>query len=343
MKIVNTVLFGLGTVNIGFLKILLEKNKEILEKYHLQFKIIAIADSSGVAMNNEGFDYGFLVDLKKGKNKVSTLPDYCAHILHENIPDFLAADLLIESSPGNLLNGNPGLAVARKALEKGWSVVFANKAPLIFAFDELHRLADIDAKRMAYSSTVCGGLPVINVLQRDLKVTSLKRLQGIFNATTNYILQEVENGGTMEEAIREAQRLGAAEADPSHDTHGHDTANKLFIIMKSFTDFKGTVQDISIEGIQQILPQHLADARSRGYKIKLLASAERNGDAWKLSVKPTEVALGSFLSACDGWEMGIDIQTDLYESIAMKNYEADPVGTSAAVLRDAIELSLRKY
>ncbi|MEQ1588722.1 MAG: hypothetical protein ABL895_22745, partial [Cyclobacteriaceae bacterium] len=243
MKNVDTVLMGLGTVNIGFLKILADKRRELSRTYNLEFRITAVSDSSGVAINPAGFDYEELIRLKKGKGKVQSLKGFEATLLSENMIDFIDADLLIESSPGNLNDGNPGLYVSKKALQKGWSVVFANKAPLIFAFDELHNLATEFGGHIAYSATVCGGLPVINVLQRDLKAASLTRLRGIFNATTNYILQELEKGGSMEAAIKEAQRLGAAEADPSHDTHGHDTANKLFIIMKSFTNFSGSIQD----------------------------------------------------------------------------------------------------
>lgn len=340
---INTVLFGLGTVNIGLLKILADKRHELIEKYNLQFMITAVADSSGVAVNADGFEYEKLIALKSKKGKADSLIGFQPHLAKENIPDFIDADLLIESSPGNLVNGNPGLSLAKKALEKGWSVVFANKAPLIFAFDELHRLSVDHRGGLAYSSTVCGGLPVINVLQRDLKLTSLRRLQGIFNATSNYILQQMEQGGSMEEAIKEAQRIGAAEADPSHDTHGHDTANKLFIIMKSFTNFQGTIHDITVEGIQHLQPQQLKDARERGNKIKLVAMAEPVGSSWHLSVKPIEVEAASFLGTCNGWEMGIEIQSDFYESIAMKNYEADPVGTSAAVLRDAIDLCRKRF
>jgi homoserine dehydrogenase len=342
MRIINTVLLGLGTVNIGLLKILASTRHQLIRNYNLAFRIVAVADSSGVAVNEEGFDYEELIHLKRGKGKIKSLNDFQAHIATESITDFIQADLLIESSPGNLKDGNPGLSISKKALQKGWSVVFANKAPLIFAFDELHELSDAYGGKIAYSSTVCGGLPVINVLQRDLKEASLIRLRGIFNATTNYILQELDNGGTMEEAIKEAQRLGAAEADPSHDTHGHDTANKLFIIMKSFANYSGSISDIEVEGIQNISPEQLSRAKLLGNKIKLLASAEHEGNAWKLFVKPTEVNATSFLGTCDGWEMGIEINTDFYESISMKNYEADPVGTSAAVLRDAIDLCLKK-
>ncbi len=192
---------------------------------------------------------------------------------------------------------------------------------------------------MSYSATVCGGLPVINVLQRDLRVTELVKFEGILNATSNFVLEQIEKGGSFEDAVKEAQRLGAAEADPSLDIEGYDTANKLFIIMKSFTDFSGSIQDIKIEGIQNIDGMLSSAAMSRNNRVKLVARAVRSKGEWNLEVKPIEVAADSFLGSCSGWEMGVKLQSDNYEEIAMKNKEVEPIGTSAAVLRDIINLN----
>lgn len=342
MKKISTVLFGLGAVNRGFLKILIEKKEQLIIDYGIEFVITAVADSSGFAIDENGYDYELLLNLKPAGEKASSLSGSQRGKAVNDLTELIEADLLIESSSGNIVTGEPGLSVSRNALRKGWSVVFANKTPLLFAFDELLHLAESNGGGMKYSATVCGGLPVINVLQRDLKSVRLKRLRGVFNATTNYILQELEKGGSMEAAIKEAQRIGAAEADPTHDTHGHDTANKLFIIMRSFTSFKGSIHDIAVTGIENVTTEQIQQAQQRGNKIKLIASAEPGANGWKLEVKPIEVPQNSFLATCNGWEMGIEVETDLYDYIAMKNYEADPLGTSAAVLRDAVDLVLNK-
>ncbi|CAN5399932.1 homoserine dehydrogenase [soil metagenome] len=338
MTKIRTILIGLGTVNVGVLNILHVKRSEILKKYNLEFVIVGLADSSGIAIDVKGFDYQLLIDHKKAKKRVSELNGYIPDKKSDVIVEYVEAELLIESSAGNIKTGDPGLTIVRNALRKGCSVVLANKVPLVFAFDELHQLGEKNEAKLAFSATVCGGLPVINVLQRDLKLATLSGLRGILNATTNYILKELSRGGSKEEAILEAQRLGAAEADPSYDVDGYDTANKLFIIMKAFTDFKGPISEISIEGIQNVGPDEIQKAKKDGKKIKLLALAEKSNDTWKLSVTPVAVVSESFLGTCDGWEMGIELTSDLYESVAMKNYEADPVGTSAAVVRDAIDM-----
>ncbi|MEQ8302859.1 MAG: hypothetical protein RIB47_05665 [Cyclobacteriaceae bacterium] len=337
IKSVRVVLVGLGNVNQGLLKILHEKEKEIAEKYKLHFKIVAVADSTGLAVRTRGFDYEVLINHKHNKKKVNELREFIPKPTID-VVNCAKADLLIEASPVNLTDGSPGLQVTRAALKAGWKVVLANKGPLVLAFDELQALAKAHKSKIGYSATVCGGLPVINVLQRDLKTASLTNIWGIFNATSNFVLEEMEKGNKMEDAIREAQRIGAAETDPSLDLSGQDTANKLFILMKSFTDFAGSVSDIKLRGIEEVSAQQIKEAAEKNLKIKLVASAHRKEGTWNLSVTPIEVAGDSFLGSCNGWEMGIEVKTDLYESISMKNYEADPTGTSAAVLRDAIDL-----
>ena len=338
MKKVRLVLIGLGNVNIGLLKILAAKKIEIA-KEGIELLIVGVADSSGIAVKNDGYFYEELVNLKAKGSRVNELDGYLTAVSTEDIVKYAEADILIEGSPVDMKTGSPGLQTIRKALAKGLLVVSANKAPLVLAFDELHLLAKKHGSKLLYSAAVCGGLPLINVLQRDLKATKLISLRGIFNATSNFILEELENGGSFEEAVREAQRIGAAEADPSLDIEGYDTANKLYIIMKSFTNFSGCLSDIRVEGVRHICVDSIKQAGSRNQRIKLIASAEKEGNKWILSIKPTEVSTHSFLGSCDGWEMGIELRTDHYEYMAMKIREKDPVSTSAAVLRDIINIS----
>lgn len=339
-KKISLVLIGLGTVNIGVLRILKEKWADIEKLHRIKILVVGVADSSGVAVRKKGFEYDELISLKAKKKKVFSLEGFLPGVLAEDIADHIEADILVEGSPVNLQTGRPGLQAMQKALAKGWSAVSANKSPLVLAYDHLHELAKTYGGQLAFSAAVCGGLPVINVLQRDLLATHPLTVKGIFNATSNFILQELENGGSLEEAIKEAQRIGAAEADPSLDVDGFDTANKLFIIMKSFTDFSGSISDIEIEGIRNISHGALEEAASRRKRVKLLAMAEKSDNQWQLSVRPQEVEDTSFLGNCDGWEMGIQIQTDYYEELSMKLYEEDPLSTSAAVVRDVIHCCL---
>ncbi len=334
---IRTIIVGLGNVNKGLLSILIEKEEEIKKKYQLQFVIVGVADSSGIAVRAKGFGYKEILNLKYNKGKVNEMTGFLPTDI-EKICECVEADLLVEASPVNLKTGSPGLPIIQEALKLGMKVVLANKAPLVLKFDELNELASKHDTRLAYSATVCGGLPVINVLQRDLKFSALTSLWGVFNATSNFVLKELEKGNSMANAIKEAQRVGAAETDPSLDLSGQDTANKLLIIMKSFCGFKGELADIEMEGIEDITHDEIKKAAKTNMKIKLVAAAYFKDDKWNLSVKPTPVAKDSFMGSCNGWEMGIEVKTDLYESISLKNYEADPKGTAAAVLRDMVDI-----
>ncbi len=335
---IRTVLVGLGNVNLGLLHILQEKEKEIAVRHNLHFKIVGIVDSTGMAVRPGGFKYKELIHFKYNKKKVNELTEFLPTAI-EKLSECVEADLLIESSPVKLVADNPCLAMLNNVVKAGWNVVLANKAPLVLEFDELMELAKENEAMIRYSATVCGGLPVINVLQRDLKFATTERLWGIFNATSNYVLQEMEKGVSIDDAIKVAKEVGAAETDPTLDLSGQDTANKLFIIMKSFTDFDGTIDDIEIEGIQKITQQEIQKSTEANTRIKLVAAAHKKNGQWNLSVKPTLIASDSFMGSCNGWEMGIEIKTDLYESISLKNAEADPKGTCAAVLRDMIDIS----
>lgn len=334
---IRTVLVGLGNVNLGLLKILEEKEEEIAEQHNLHFKIVGMVDSTGMAVRPGGFKYKEILNFKYNKKKVNELTEFLPTDIEE-LPECVEADLLIESSPVKLQSENPCLTMLNNVVKAGWNVVLANKAPLVLQFDKLMELAQENNAKIRYSATVCGGLPVINVLQRDLKFATPERLWGIFNATSNYVLQEMEKGVSIEDAIKVAKEVGAAETDPTLDLSGQDTANKLFIIMKSFTDFDGDIDDIEVEGIEKISQEEILKSTEANTAIKLVAAAHQKNGHWKLSVKPTLVARDSFMGSCNGWEMGIEIKTDLYESISLKNAEADPKGTCAAVLRDMIDL-----
>lgn len=337
MKTIKVLLAGLGAVNRGWLEVL-SSRASALRDQGIDFVVAGVSDSSGIAWQEEGFRPEELLALKREGRKVSLLGGFRPGAGSASLPDVGVADLLVEATPGNLKTGEPGLSTVRAALVKGMNVVLANKSPLVLAFDALRNLCRDHGTRMAYSATVCGGLPVINVIQRDLRLAHVKRVRGIFNATSNFVLRELERGGDLMSAIKEAQRLGAAEADPSHDLHGHDTANKLYIIMKSLGGFTGRFDEIRVTGIQGITTQQLIAARSAGKTIKLLAEAVVESGTWHMAVLPTELPADSFLGGCEGWEMGFEIETDLYEKICMKNYEADPLGTSAAVMRDCLDL-----
>lgn len=338
IRTIRVALAGLGAVNRALLTILAKKETQIAEQFGLSFQVTTITDSSGAAFAYAGFNPIALTEQKAAGNQVTHLP---ATERSTNFVDFLSpryCDLLFEATPVNLHSGEPGLTFARSALEAGIHVVLANKGPLVHNFDQLCKTARNNQCEIAYSATVCGALPVINIGQRDLVTAEIQQIRGIFNSTTNYILGQMERGDSFTTALTEAQKQGIAETDPTLDIEGWDTANKLVIIVNSILDIPAKLSDIAVIGIQGITTAQLQQANAQGQTIKLVASAQRIPNGYQLRVGPMLVARDEFLGRCNGWEMGIEFQTDIYGTLYHKSWENSPLPTAAAMLRDAINL-----
>jgi homoserine dehydrogenase len=339
-RTIDLALIGLGNVGRNVLHILETRGDRLRDQYGLAFRVVCIADSSGVAVDAAGFDPAATRHAKAAGIKVRDMKGYLPGMTAVDVMAGLACDLVLEASPVNLQHGEPGLSVTRTALRRGISVVLANKGPLVLAYQELQAIAEAQGARMAFSATVCGALPVINIGMRDLVAARIHRLAGIFNATSNFILSEMAGGRTYADALAEAQRRGLAEADPSLDVEGWDTANKLVIIANSVLRTPATLQDVQVQGITQITTEELQAEQQRGKTIRLVAVANAEGEGYRLSVTPMALDNEEFLAGCDGWEMGIEIHSDLYGRMYHKIWENDPLPTAAAMIRDAVNLSI---
>lgn len=337
MPEIRTALIGVGAVNRSFLEILMRKADRLQAHYGLSFRIVLAADSSGVIRRAAGFDPQELYGFKRNGGRIKTLPEVVNAPLTQVLQE-TACDLVLEASPVNLKDGEPGLSVTRTALACGMNVVLANKGPLVLAFQELHELAAQKKVGLAYSATVCGALPVINIGQRDLIAADITLLRGIFNSTSNFILAEMNSGRSFADALAEAQRRGIAEADPSLDVEGWDTANKLVIIANSILSIHATLRDVQVTGMIGVTTEQLQAEARHGRTIKLVATAQRVEQGYTLTVAPAILSQNDFLGSCSGWEMGIEIHSDLYGKLYHKIWEDSPLPTASAMLRDAVNL-----
>jgi homoserine dehydrogenase len=339
MKRVGLALVGLGNVGRRFLRLLIEHDDTLREKYGLAFSVDCVVDSSGVAVSGDGFDLARLLEHKECGLKLRELREFDEGLTLAIALDNVQCDILLEASPVDLNTGNPGLSNCRTALEHGLHLVLANKAPLALAQAELDRLAADTDVGILYSATFCGGLPVLNIVRRDMVCGKILGFQGIFNSTTNFILEEMLKGRSYADALSETQERGIAEADPSLDVGGWDTAAKLVIAANSIADVMITLADVSVSGIEDVQPDRLQQCRREGSVLKLVATAERIDAEWRFQVEPTPVPIASFLGSCSGWEMAIEIQSDIYGKSFHKLWEREPVPTAAAMLRDAVHLA----
>ncbi|MCX6029557.1 MAG: homoserine dehydrogenase [Chloroflexi bacterium] len=350
---VRVALVGLGNVGRAFLDLMISKADVLADRYGLSLVLTGAADSSGAVMDAAGIDPMALASHKaRGGNAGNFLigvPGMHACKLVAQVE----ADLLLEASPVNLQTGQPGLDCVRTAIGRGMGVVLANKGPLVHAFGELTAAAAAAGVGLAYSATVCGALPVVNIGQRDLGACDIRSVAGIFNATSNSILAAMARGGSYEQALRQAQLDGVAEADPSLDVEGWDTANKLVIIANSILRQPATLADVQpVVGITSITAEQIRAGAAQGQVVKLVARAERTEDApdltgpedlsglsrYRLSVQPAWLPTDDFLASVSGWEMGIVFDTDIMGLQQLKVDERGPLPTAAAMLRDVINM-----
>jgi len=339
MKRVGLALVGLGNVGRRFLRLLIEHDDTLREKYGLAFSVYCVVDSSGVAVSDDGFDLAHLLEHKGCGLKLRELRGFDEGLTLAVALDSVQCDILLEASPVDLNTGNPGLSNCRIALDHGLHLVLANKAPLALAQAELDRLAADTDVGILYSATFCGGLPVLNIVRRDMVCGKILSFRGIFNATSNFILEEMLKGRRYADALRETQERGIAEADPSIDVGGWDTAAKLVIAANSIADAMITLADVSVSGIEDVQLDRLQQCRREGTVLKLVATAERIDAEWRFQVKPRPVPIASFLGSCSGWEMAIEIESDIYGKSFHKLWEREPVPTAASMLRDAVHLA----
>ena len=181
-------------------------------------------------------------------------------------------------------------------------------------------------------------MPTINVGRRDLIGARFQRVEAILNGTSQGILRQMEQGIPYAEALAEMQRRGLAETDPSLDVEGWDAANKLVIIANAVLRRPTTLKDVSVEGILGLSAADLTAAQARGERIVLRCLAERQGDDFVFSVKPTALPQAHPLARMGADEMGVVYETDITGRQTLATMERDPIPTASAMLRDAVEI-----
>jgi homoserine dehydrogenase len=338
------LLMGLGNVGRRFLELVDLKRDLLKLELELELVLVGAADTSGAAICANGLDPRKVVQLKTKGQGVAEYPDWGRPGLSA-LEMIQAADaicdcgLLLEASPANLTDGQPGLGCIEEALGRGMHVVTANKAPLVLAFPHLMGLARACGVQLRFDATVAGGLPAVNLGQRDLAVAHIQRMEGVLNLTTNYILTRMADDGlSYDEALADAQAAGHAETDPSLDVEGWDAANKLVILAHSALGYPATLDDVSVEGILGVTAKMLSQSAAEEKRIKLVAVAEEEGDGYRLSVQPTWLDAKHALAQLGPKQMGIVYHTDISGVISAAIVEETPVPTASAMLRDVVDI-----
>jgi homoserine dehydrogenase len=243
------------------------------------------------------------------------------------------SDLIVEVMGGI----KPARDWVLRALQSGRHVVTANKQLLSRHGEELWEAAREHGVQLRFEGAVAGVVPVIRVLQESLAGAKIDRVHGIVNGTTNFILTEMaQTGMTFGEALREAQRLGYAEADPSEDVDGRDAAAKMAILARLAFDTPVHLDQVRFEGIEHIQPDDLEYARELGLVLKLIGTAERIGDGLSVRVHPVFLYPHHPLASVMGPFNAVTVEAESITEITMSGPGAGGPQTATAVLGDVI-------
>jgi homoserine dehydrogenase len=246
-------------------------------------------------------------------------------------------DLFVELMGGE---DGPALAAVRAALEIGRPVVTANKALLARHGVALAKLAEDNNAQLGFEAAVAGGIPVIKTLREGLGSSSIARVYGIMNGTCNYILTRMGNEGiSFDACLADAQKLGYAEADPTFDVGGFDTAHKLAILASLCFGCEIAPDEILVEGITTITQADIKVAGDLGYKIKLLGIAQLSADGIEQRVHPTLVPKSSAIAGVDGVLNAVALETDHVRELLLAGPGAGGPPTASSVLSDILDIA----
>lgn len=318
MKGINIGIIGFGNVGSGVVKILREKRGFLAEKIGLEINVKKICDKDITSHRNVSVDKKLLT-----KNHLEIIED----------PQI---DIVVE-----LMGGiHPAKEFILGALKRGKNIVTANKALLAQEGQEIFALASDKGKSIYFEASVGAGIPIIKSLREGLVANKFNSIFGILNGTSNFILSEMSRDNCdFSDALKEAQKRGFAESDPSLDIDGIDSAHKLALLTYLCFGKFVTMKEIFVEGISRISLSDVEYARELGFEIKLLAIAKKEGEDLEVRVHPTLVPKSHLLSSVNGVINAIYVSSDLAGELLFYGPGAGQMSAASAVVSDIVDLT----
>jgi homoserine dehydrogenase len=333
---------GFGTVGQGLAEILRDKGDLLWDTLGFDAMIVAVSDLlKGAVYHPAGLDVAKLLEVVQTSGKFDDYPDTpglergwdsMKTIRESN------ADTIVEVSYTDVNTGQPAIDYCRAAFESGKNVVMSNKGPVALAYAELSALAKAKGVRWGFEGTVMSGTPALRMPLTALAGNEISEVRGIFNGTTNYILTKMEEELSYEAALKQAQELGYAEADPTADVEGYDALGKVVILANVIMNVPLTKEEVSCQGISQLTMADVAQAKAEGKRWKLIGRVKKEGDRVVASVGPEKVPLTDPLAGVMGATNAITYECDLAGPITLVGAGAGRLETGFSILIDLINI-----
>ena len=267
----NLCLAGCGNVGRAFLELLQKKQQQLKNRHGVEYRV------TGVACRRLGWlaaPEGFAPDKLLAS-------DFSGAQRADDVTEWLRlgkADVLFEATSLNATTGQPAIDHIRAALESGAHAISANKGPVVHAYRQLTDLAAAKGRRFLFESAVMDGVPIFSLFREAMPAVEVRGFRGVLNSTTNVILEGMGSGMSFDESLRQAQKLGVAESDPTDDIEGVDAAVKVVALANVLMDADLKLADVRRQGIRGITAEQLREARASGEAWKLVCSARRDAD-----------------------------------------------------------------
>jgi homoserine dehydrogenase len=333
----NIALLGFGNVLRAFATLLNSKNEYLGNAEGMKLRVVGIAtNSKGACINADGIDLDAALDMVRKGESLAAL--HVGEPLEDTF-DFIRrvpAEAVLEGTWLDPETGQPATDYCRTVLENGKHLITANKGPVAFAYRELSQLAAKHNLGFFYESTVMDGIPVHSVRREALLGLEVTRIRGILNSTTNSILTRLEEGVAFDDALREMQDAGLAEADPTNDIEGWDAAIKINVLANLFMGADLRPADIDRTGITGVTIHTAQDAVKNGERIKLVCEATRTDGGVEASVRPTHVPLTDPLANVNSTAASVSIDTDVLPNVTIIGGPSSPTTTAYGMLVDTL-------
>lgn len=338
MKQFNIAMLGFGIAGKAFSRILMDKHREIMEKTGYDVRVTAIATATrGTLVDPNGIDLALATrQVEENGHFDTSSKAYCEWSTLDVVTK-AEYDVMLELTPLNIKTGQPAIDHIKISMNRGKHVVTANKGPIAWAFKELRDLAEEKGVCFCYETTVMAGTPIFNMADYCLEYTKISQVKGILNATTNYILEQMELGVPKDVIYENGRKGGFMEADPSMDVEGYDAAAKLTSLLNVLMDANITPDQIDRTGIQNVTEADVMAAVARGNKLKLLCEGSIVDGKVRGVVRPGEIPASDAFAGPDVVAV-VSITTDLMGRLTMVQYGLETTQTGYGVFIDLIRI-----
>lgn len=332
---------GFGVVAQGLVEILLEKRKLLKEKYNFTYSVVAISDiNKGSIYDENGLDLQKILKFVLNGKKFNEYPSGIKNLDSISTIKNTNADTIIEVTYTNVKTGEPALTHIKTSFECNKNVISTNKGPVIKESLNLIKIAENKNLYYGFEGVVLAGTPCINLFKHTLAGNIIKEFKGILNGTTNYILTRMEEGMSYEEALKKAQKLGYAEADPTGDVEGFDALGKVVILTNIVLGKNITWEDVKRKGITDIKIKDIEDAKNEGKRWKLIGSSKINKDGTVTAkVWPEKISLNDPLAGILEATNALTFNTDELGEITIIGPGAGKRETGFSLLINLLEMN----